>query len=243
MNNVDYLLHGCEAKYIMTNIQAVLMNMSWIRKIHVIVTPEIEHMTPLLGNIIDMSRKIRLVHISDFVPSEYLGSFKNSCVVESWVWRINGLSDKFVYACNDMFVNKPTSINHFFVGNHPIVRMDTGPADYSACDTDKLLNHPIPYAQMFGNAIVNHGIHYTRLSHNMQPFRKSLLKKYFEEYRSVVMEASNNTERSGKLDFNLLRIGSSLSIMKGDALARVGTEDFFCESNDPMCIQSLINTL
>ena len=231
---VDLVLHGCDRNliYINHNIKLVMKHMAWIDKIFVLYDSDTEvYLKSIIKN-----KKIKTVHVNTFVPKRFQASYKNSCVVESRLHTIPGLGEYFLYACDDMFIGQPVKLTDFYLNEMPLVRFCPGNPNHGID-----MNHRIPYVQMFSNAILNKGINYTRFQHNIQPFKKSLLVKYAKEYREDIERSGKNKVRSGKTDFNLLRIGSCIMVGKGDALLIVTNEktDMFSESDDNMGIKMI----
>jgi hypothetical protein len=211
------------------SIKSVRANMPWIRYIWVVV-PD--------GSTLDLGGGVKIVFESSFVPRKYLPVVFNSNVIESWLWRIEGLSEHFVYSCDDMYVGRPARLEDFFAaGGRPITRLYSGPPDYPA-KTDS----PIPYVQMWSAAVREYGMHYTRIQHQMLPYRKSHMARFYKQYKAAVDEASKNKMRAGAADFNLLRFTSALSVMHGLAVVLVTEDDydFFTESDDAGRIRRIL---
>ena len=83
--------------------------------------------------------KLQIVRHEDFIPSEYLPTF-NSKVIEFYFHKIKGLSEKFVYFNDDMFL-----INH--------VRPDRFFRDGLPCDFPALSDSVHPSPTMFDSSI------------------------------------------------------------------------------------------
>lgn len=67
--------------------------------------------------------KITIVDHSEILPEESRPCF-NSAVIEQFLWRIPGLSERFLYANDDMLLNAPVSPSDFFAPDGlPIVRL------------------------------------------------------------------------------------------------------------------------
>lgn len=62
--------------------------------------------------------KIVVVRHDEYIPREYLPTF-NSHTIELNLHRINGLSEKFVYFNDDVYLTKPTTQKDFFQNNIP----------------------------------------------------------------------------------------------------------------------------
>lgn len=62
--------------------------------------------------------KLRIVKHEDFIPHEYLPTF-NSNTIEMNFFQIPGLSERFVYFNDDMFILKETNESDFFIKGLP----------------------------------------------------------------------------------------------------------------------------
>lgn len=232
--NIDVVFHGDCLKfgYVYESIKLVNKFMPWVRKVWILYNDldasDVEYVKKYLD-------QYNFIPISSFVPVKFHNSIKNSCVVESWIFNCEKISNYFVYFCDDMFVGKPLDANHFFVNDKPVCRIVEGHPNHSLNPSE------IPYVRMWQNAIINHKINYTRISHNALPYRKDLLKYYYKKYKSVVDKASlENTERAGEKDFNLLRISTALMIMDGNGYMLCDTDGFFCESSEARKISQIL---
>jgi len=216
------------------SVMSIRKNTSWVRRIWIIVSDDFASPELLPAN-------IHIVKESAFVPKKYLPVIWNSNVIESWIWRIPGLSECFVYMCDDMYIGRKISQDEFFIGQMPILRLYEGPPNYLPLSKT---NSTIGYVRMWANAVEKWGLQYTRIQHQALPYRKSLMKRFYEEYKGEVHRASKNKLRSGEADFNLLRFSSSLAVMSGDSLLRVTRDntDFFCESGDKAGLAQICKT-
>lgn len=61
---------------------------------------------------------VRIVFHNEFIPKEFLPTF-NSCTIESFLYRISDLSERFVYFNDDIFPTSKLGISDFFDGNTP----------------------------------------------------------------------------------------------------------------------------
>ncbi len=84
----------------------------WCRKIHFVTWG---HVPAWLNT---KNKKINIVKHQDFIPDKYLPTF-SSHPIELNFHRINGLSEKFIYFNDDMFLIRPTSPNLFFKKGKP----------------------------------------------------------------------------------------------------------------------------
>lgn len=64
------------------------------------------------------TNKIRIVYHREFMPERYLPTF-NSSAIESFLYNIEGISDKFIYFNDDMFLVNSTKLEDFFLDGMP----------------------------------------------------------------------------------------------------------------------------
>lgn len=62
--------------------------------------------------------RVRIVMHGEFMPKEHLPTFSSSAI-ESDMWRIDGLSERFVYGNDDFFPLKPLTEDDFFCDGKP----------------------------------------------------------------------------------------------------------------------------
>src|SRR5690554_53344 len=63
--------------------------------------------------------KLVIVRHEDYIPKEYLPTFSAN-VIETNLHRIEGLSDKFVYFNDDVFITKKVTKEDFFKNGLPV---------------------------------------------------------------------------------------------------------------------------
>lgn len=83
----------------------------WFRTIWVFVNDGTEIPT-WLSNL----PKVKIVTHSEVIPAKYLPLY-NSVSIEFWLWAIPGLSERFVYANDDMFLGRKCSPKRFFTSD------------------------------------------------------------------------------------------------------------------------------
>lgn len=62
--------------------------------------------------------KVKIVYHKDFIPKQFLPTF-NSCTIESFLWNISDLSDRFIYFNDDMFPLNQMGLSDFFTSDTP----------------------------------------------------------------------------------------------------------------------------
>lgn len=86
----------------------------WIHHIYIVTSKQVPEWLNL------NHPKITVIDDSEIVPNEYLPTF-NSNVIEAFLHKIPGLSEYFLYACDDMLFGKETGPDFFFnEKNRPI---------------------------------------------------------------------------------------------------------------------------
>ena len=80
--------------------------------------------------------KLKFVKHEDYIPKEYLPTF-SSHTIELNLHRIKGLSEKFVYFNDDMFLIAPATIDDFYVNELPKRKVDESVLP----GTDKTMSH------------------------------------------------------------------------------------------------------
>ena len=136
---------NCEGRYadndeLKYNLRAADMYAPWIRRIFIVT----DNQAPQW---LDSSNpKIRIVDHTEIMPPEALPTF-NSSVIEHFIHLIPDLSEHFLYANDDMFINRPVDKSDFFGDDgKPIIRVIRRPFrkfwfEFSA----KVLNKPHSY--------------------------------------------------------------------------------------------------
>lgn len=85
----------------------------WVNKIHFVTWGHV----PEWLNV--SNPKLNIVKHTDFIPAEYLPVF-NSTAIEVHLHRIPGLSQQFVYFCDDFFLTQPCEPTDFFKNGKPV---------------------------------------------------------------------------------------------------------------------------
>ncbi len=183
-----------ELKY---SIRSVEKYLPWVRNIYIVT----DNQRPEWLD--ENNSRIKIIDHKDILPSSALPCF-NSVVIEYYIYKIQGLSEHFLYANDDMFVNKALEPSFFFHKNKlPIVRLQRQTFQKLEYRLKKLLNISINnYRLSIKNAIElieqRYGKYYPGvLHHNIDAYRKSDFKQLVEETFQKEIEAiSNNQFRS-----------------------------------------------
>ena len=98
-------------------VRAISTNMPFIRRIILIVARESQ--VPIWVN----EENIKVVYHRDFIPQQFLPTF-NSCTIEAFLYRIDDISEQFVYFNDDMFPINKLDTTDFFEGNIPCIKFN-----------------------------------------------------------------------------------------------------------------------
>ncbi len=197
-----------ELKYSLRSVEKYL---PWIRKIFIVTDGQVpsflntEHST------------ITIVDHTDIIPRQYLPTF-NSVVIEYFIHHIPGLSEYFLYANDDMFVNDTLMPDFFFKDGKPIIRMMFTPSQRIEFFIKKILNITInDYRLSIENAykLIEKRYHkyFTSTSHhNIDAYVKSDYQLTVETFSDELKQIFSNRFRS-KTDIQRI-------LLHYDALAR-----------------------
>jgi hypothetical protein len=117
-NNLGRYISNDELKYA---LRSAAKNVPWIRKIYIVT----DNQKPEWLD--ETHPKIQLVDHTEIMPTEILPCF-NSSVIEYFIHKIPGLSDRFLFSNDDLFFNASLSPDFFFHDDgYPIVRLKRKP--------------------------------------------------------------------------------------------------------------------
>lgn len=164
--------------------RGIEQNCKWFNKIFLIVQSE-SQLPKWLNKKHD---KLRIVYHKEFIPEEYLPTF-NNFVIESFLYKIEDLSDNFIIGCDDFFFIKNIEENLFFENDTPIQYCEEVPFKYWDNNTTwgKMTNNNLRFLSQFNNKIMN-------------PY------KHFFEARNKAWERDWFIPKYGKIVFDSLKI-------------------------------------
>jgi len=176
-NSTGRYVSNDEIKY---SLRSIEKHLPWIRKIFIVTDNQI----PSWLNS-DNSR-IQIIDHKDILPEIALPCF-NSSIIEMFIYRIPGLSEKFLCANDDTFVNADLLQSFFFTEDGlPIIRFQYQFAHKTEIRLKKLLKIPINNYRLSiynsYNLIKNkYGKHYQGVSHhNIDAYKKQIFKEVVE---------------------------------------------------------------
>lgn len=192
---------NCEGRYtdndeLKYNLRAIEMYAPWIRKIFIVTDNQVPQW-------LDISHpKVCIVDQNDILPEQSLPCF-NSSLIEKFFHKIPGLSEQFIYANDDMFINKEVTADDFFTPEgYPIVRLTRKPfRKLRWFFREKICKKPLKnYSISIAHAsqIVHDkfGVYYTGMPHhNTDAYLKSDCQRVAEDilHDEFLANAKNRT--------------------------------------------------
>lgn len=183
-----------ELKY---SLRSVEQYAPWIRRIFIVT----DNQTPAW---LDTSNpRIRIVDHKEIMPAACLPCF-NSTVIEHFFYKISGLSEHFLFANDDCFINKPVTPDFFFsTDGLPIVRLTRSRLRNAfLMFKKKVLGIPLKnFIQIVYNAAKlvekKYGIYYgVKTHHNIDAYLKSDCQHAEEMFKQEIAATLSNHVRS-----------------------------------------------
>lgn len=158
-------------KYVFRSIEK---NLSFIDKVHLIVMSDSQVPKWLDRN------SVHIIYHKDYIPEEYLPTF-NSNTLETFMGNLPGVSERFIYGNDDMFITSPCTEGDFFDGQTTKFRIEernykpkTAPGDQLRHDDKKLIT---------GKG----GKKIYEVQHIITPYLMSTIKEVFEKYKAKIL--------------------------------------------------------
>lgn len=171
-------------------VASILRFAPFVRKIFIVTDGQNPHLEDFVEkNFPDRSTEIEIVdHKVIFEGYEsYLPVF-NSLAIESMLWRIPGISERFIYFNDDVLLSRPTVVEDFFVGDSLVCYASRMSWHFAAFL--RWVKHLGRSHKIFGfkDAMINAadilGIHGTflHLSHTPHMLLRDVMKEYYAAY-------------------------------------------------------------
>jgi len=162
-------------------LRSIANNAPWVRRVWIVTDSQTPEIAPLPG---DFASKIAIVdHAVIFADyAEALPSF-NSLSIETMLWRIPGLAERFLYFNDDVFLTAPVSPADFFGDDGPVLRgkwVDHSVLAQCATSRDEasLLNH---FNQINAAAMIGYEAdHVFESAHVVHPMLRSVMDGLFD---------------------------------------------------------------
>lgn len=184
----DHQQVNCTGRYadngeLRYSLRSVERYAPWIRRIFIVTDNQVPEW-------LDTSHpKVQIVDHTEILPSECLPCF-NSSVIELFLHRIPGLSEHFLYANDDMMINRPVTPSNFFAPDGlPYIFMLRKPMRKLALwYRTQVLGKTLPaHTQTLSNSsllVERHLGHYLsgKPHHNIDAYLRSHFEPMWEEF-------------------------------------------------------------
>lgn len=158
-------------KYVFRSIEK---NMPFIRKVHMIVMSDSQVPEWINRDMVD------IIYHKDYIPEEYLPTF-NSNTIETFMGKLPGVSERFIYGNDDMFITSPCTEKDFFSGQTTKFsistrdyRPKTAPGDKLRYDDKKLITGKKDKRVY-------------EIQHILTPYLMSTINEVFDKYQDKIL--------------------------------------------------------
>ncbi len=225
-----------ELKYSLRSVEKYL---PWIRKIFIVTDDQLPDF--INGD----NPKINIVSHSEIIPSELLPTF-NAWVLENFIHNIPGLSEKFLYANDDFFVNAYLQPDFFFRDDLPIIRMKSSFGFITELKLKKFLGRFLNTYDLGTLSLLKliknkYGKRlYLRKHHNMDSYLKSDYQEATEAMYDEIKHTLHNRFRKNN-DFHRMLFDCYLLIKEKGHLLYSTKNDSCIISLEEADYQSVLN--
>ena len=179
----------------------------WIRHIHVLVNDD-----TVVPDWLAHHPKVKVVRHSECIPREVL-PLCNSVSIEMWLHRIPGLSERFVYSNDDMFLGRPVTPRDFFDARGRMICRYGGYGDVMDAPKNSY-DSMLQYSRRFLNDSYRRYPH-----HNMDGYLKSVVEDFWKAH-------PNEALRSGSFRYRVPNqlerdVFSSFAVKTGRGVRRI----------------------
>ena len=172
-----------ELKYSLRSLEKYL---PWINHVYIVTDRQV----PAWLNL--HNPRVSIIDHSEIMPSQSIPTFSAS-IIEHYLANIQGLTEKFLYANDDMFFNKPLQPSFFFTGDRPKIYL-TYFEKFQKIDDEN--DFKVKYVQVSSwmqtnlNSWLllfkNYGHHEFYVSvHSIDGYTKKLFKETLKRYEKV----------------------------------------------------------
>lgn len=179
-----------DQRYIQNNellfsLRSAWSNIPWINHIYIVTSDQ----RPVW---LATHPKISIVDHKEIIPYELLPTF-NSTVIETYIDRIPGLSEHFIYANDDQFFTSKLNVEDFFdQDGRPIVRLAPAKKTLSIEQAEKDLDKEIPvFSDILERAWIlfckknNKLIKFDTIPHSVDAYSLGMWRRTLEKYPEI----------------------------------------------------------
>ena len=174
-------------------LRSIERYMPWIRNVYIVISISENQIPQWLDT---QNERVHIVWDWEIVPREYLPVF-NSNVIDLYIPRIEGLSEQYLYSCDDYIVMKKLQPEDFFSENG--IRLDVGRYKFSEWTYSRTI---INSNQLIcpQHIVKSDGYYFLPYcQHAIVPHLKSENQKILEKYQKEVEESLSRFRESKNL--------------------------------------------
>lgn len=167
-------------------LRSIANHAPWIGRIWIITDAQNPDLSRLPADLV--SRIAIVDHLTLFEGHESALPTFNSLAIETLLWRIPGLAERFVYFNDDVFLTGPLSPDDVFSGDVPVLRGGWVDQCTIAADPDSRSDPTLLNALTQINAAGLAGFGPGRLfraAHVVHPLRRSVLAQLYDQHRTA----------------------------------------------------------
>lgn len=167
-------------------LRSIANHAPWIGRIWIVTDAQVPDLSGLPA---DLVAKVRIVdHLTLFAGHEAALPTFNSLAIETLLWRIPGLSERFIYFNDDVFLTGPLAPHDVFHGPLPVLRGAWVDHRHIAADPASQSDPALLNALTQINAAALAGFAPERMfrsAHVVHPLRRSVLAALFHRHRAA----------------------------------------------------------
>lgn len=168
-------------------------NMPWIHNIYLIVQSESQ--VPKWIN----RNRVNIVYHKDIIPEEYLPTFNSTCI-EMFLWKIEGLSEHFIYSNDDFFAVGYLKPELFFNFKENKVKNNTL-SSMSPNSKGLYSKHCLnSYCLAYNKKIEEITNRIPSFSHVMRPYLKSNMIESFNKNKDIILSSISQFRESKNIN-------------------------------------------
>ena len=211
-------------------VASLLRYAPWLRRIHIVSDAQTPALVGRLRGTPFESRVAVVDHRSIFAGFEQFLPTFSSLSIETMVWRIPGLAERFIYLNDDFQLLRPVAVEDFFRDGGVVLRGKWRGSQGRRLGQRvkslfaKVLGRPIRSkavsnhtAQQLTAAMVGFDQRYFQVPHCPHPMRKSILAAYFEAHPQKLAVNLGYRLRAAE-QFMLVGLADHLEFRAGSAI-------------------------
>lgn len=178
-------------------LRSIEQNMPWINSIYMVVMQESQ-----IPDWLDTT-KVNIIYHKDIIPNEFLPVF-NTFAISLFIHNIPGLSEQFIFGCDDYYITTPTTPDMFFKNNTPIINLIKSNSDKGVVNSVTSAAYKNTFNLLFNdndsvNSLIDDlsGNYMYKCTHHVKPMLKTVNKYVMEKYKADIYKSITKF-RNGK---------------------------------------------